>query len=269
VSIHPTAIIHKNAELAADVQVGPYCIIDEHVRVGAGTKLFQNVYLTGWTQIGESCVLHPNTIVGHEPQDVKYHGERTYCRVGDRVILRENVTIHRGTSPESATVIGDDCFFLAGAHVAHNCQVGNRVTLINNVLLGGHVFVGDRANIGGRTGVHQFVRVGELAMLAACGRVLMDVLPFALADPEGKIAGLNRIGLRRAGITPEELRELDEAYRALFRGANFAESRAAVCERLATPCGRRLAEFLHGESKRGIAGRPRRPSRDQSTAQGP
>lgn len=257
-SIHPTAIIHKNAELDSDVTVGPYCIIEEHVRIGKGTRLYQNVFLTGWTAIGEHCVLHPNVIVGHEPQDVKYKGERSYCRVGNRNVFRENVTIHRGTAPESETVVGDDCFLLAGAHVGHNCRVGNRVTLINSAALGGHVQIGDAVTIGGNSGVHQFVRIGELTMIAACGKAAQDVIPYALVDKDGRIAGLNRIGLRRAGLPREDVEELHEAYRMLFRGSSFARNSAALCQRLSTPSGLKLREFLQGESKRGFAGKPRR-----------
>jgi UDP-N-acetylglucosamine acyltransferase len=258
VSIHPTAIIHRNAELAADVVVGPNCIIEEHVRVGAGTRLYQNVFLTGWTHIGEACVLHPNVIVGHEPQDVKYKGERSYCRVGNRNILRENVTIHRGTMAESETVVGDDCFFLAGSHVGHNCRVGNRVTLINETALGGHVQVGDGVTMGGNSGIHQFVRIGTLAMLAACGRYMQDVVPYALCEPGGKIIGMNRVGLRRAGLPREDVAELREAYRALFRPGSFSTAVKGLLPRLTTPSGMRLAEFLRAESKRGLAGRFRR-----------
>ncbi|MCH7632880.1 MAG: acyl-ACP--UDP-N-acetylglucosamine O-acyltransferase, partial [Planctomycetes bacterium] len=197
-TIHPTAIVDSKAELADDVTVGPYCIIDGNVRVGAGCRLYHGVYLTGWTQIGPGCELHPGVIVGHTPQDTKYSGERTYCRVGEGTILREYVTIHRGTIPESETVVGDQCFLLAGVHVGHNCRVGDRVTIVNNGLLGGHVSVGDGVMIGGMGGIHQFVRVGELAMLAACSRVVQDVVPFSIVDTDGKIAGLNKIGLRRA-----------------------------------------------------------------------
>lgn len=267
-SIHPTAIIHPKAELGADVVVGPNCIIEEHVQVGAGTRLFQNVFLTGWTQVGEACVLHPNVTVGHEPQDVKYKGERSYCSIGNRNVLRENVTIHRGTLPDSRTLIGDDCFFLAGSHAGHNCQVGNRVTLINGAALGGHVQVGDGVTVGGLTGVHQFVRVGALAMLAAGSKLAQDVLPYALTDLEGRIAGLNRIGLRRAGTPRADLEELHQAYRMLFRGASFAAAVEQLLPRLTTPCGLRLAEFLRGESKRGFAGRSRRSRRAGASSLG-
>ncbi len=273
--IHPTAIIDRNAELDGSVEVGPNCVIEGHVRVAAGCRLYHNVYLTGWTEIGEDCVIHPGVIVGHEPQDIKYGGERTFCRIGKRNILREYVTIHRGTVPESATTVGDDCFFLACSHVGHNCTVGNHVTLINNVLLGGHVTVEDRATLGGAAGVHQFCRVGELAMIAGTARVTMDILPFALVDSDGRIVGLNGVGLRRSGMPKEHILELRRAYHTLFRrggdgavtgGASFREAVERFSTTVESPPAKRLLAFLQAESKRGIAGRPRTGARAAASA---
>ena len=257
-AIHPTAIIDQHAEIDPTAEVGPYCVIDEHVRIGPNCKLYQGVYVTGWTEIGAGCELHPGVIVGHAPQDVKYDGSRTYCRIGQQNIFREYVTIHRGTMPESATVVGDHCFFLAGSHVGHNCSVGSHVTMINSALLGGHVEVGNRATIGGNVGIHQFVRIGELAMVAGAARVVLDVLPFALTDVKGKIAGINRIGLRRSGMSNEEVTDVREAYRSLFaRGQSFATAAAKLDQQISTPAGNRLLEFVTTPSQRGFAGRPR------------
>jgi UDP-N-acetylglucosamine acyltransferase len=258
-AIHPTAIVDSRAELDPTVDVGPYCIIDAEVRIAAGCRLVHQVYLTGWTEIGENCVLHPGVIVGHEPQDTKYKGQRSFCRIGRGTILREYVTVHRGTIPESSTVIGENCYLLGASHVAHNGRLGNHVTLINNVLLAGHVQVGDRVTIGGGAAVHQFVRVGELAMIAGNSRVTMDVIPFALTDPEGRIIGLNRVGLRRAGIPDADLEEVRRAFRLLFGGATkFQEAVAKLNAFVATHSGRTLRDFLHTESSRGFAGRTRR-----------
>jgi UDP-N-acetylglucosamine acyltransferase len=257
-AIHPTAIVHSKAELDSSVEVGPHCVIDAHVRVSSGCRLYHGVYLTGWTEIGEDCELHPGAIVGHAPQDAKYSGARSYCRIGRGTILREYVTVHRGTIPESETVVGEDCFLLAGAHVGHNCAVGKGVTLINNVLLGGHVIIEERATIGGAVGIHQFTRVGELAMIAGTARVTMDVIPFALADANGRISGLNRVGLRRANIPPEHVVELREAYRLLFAsGLRLSEAVQKLGAAVRFPPGERLARFLQHESKRGIAGASR------------
>lgn len=258
-AIHPTAVVHPRAILDESIEVGPYCVIDEHVRVGRGCRLYQHVYLTGWTEIGEECVLHPGVIVGHEPQDVKYHGERSYCRVGRRTILREYVTIHRGTTPESDTVVGESCFLLGGSHVAHNCRVGNYVTMVNAALLAGHVEVGDRVMVGGAAVVHQFVRIGEMAMISGNARVPKDVLPFALVNVEGRVAGMNRVGLRRAGVTAEESREVRELYRVLLSSSGGHAARLAEAARIAKlSAGQRLVAFASGDSRRGLAGRGRR-----------
>ena len=257
--IHPTAIVDPHAELDGSVTVGPYCIIEGHVQVGADCRLYHNVYLTGWTRIGADCELHPGVIVGHAPQDTKYKGERSYCRIGRGTILREYVTIHRGTVPESATVVGEDCFLLAGSHVGHNCALGNRVTLINNVLLAGHVTIHEGTTLGGGAAVHQFVRIGELAMVTGNARVRMDVVPFALADVDGRIAGLNRVGLRRAGISREDASSIRDAYRiALARGLSIEQRIEGLQSEPASPPVARIIEFLKAESKRGIAGPARR-----------
>ena len=265
-AIHPTAIIDPEAELDGSVVVGPFCVIEGHVRVGAGTRIYQGVYLTGWTDIGENCELHPGVIVGHEPQDTHYGGERSYCRIGRGTVIREHATIHRGTIPESETVVGEECFLLGGCHVAHNCVVGDRVTLINNVMLAGHVEIGDDATLGGGAGVHQFVRVGELAMIAGNARVTKDVPPFALLDVDGRVAGLNRVGLRRAGFPTEEVREMRDAYRLLFpRDRSAQANHEEVTRRFSSPPVKRLMEFLGQDTPRGVAGRTRRGHEHRET----
>ena len=257
--IHPTAIIDPKAELDPTVSVGPFCVVDGHVRVEAECRLYQNVYLTGWTRIGEGCELHPGVIVGHAPQDTKYGGERSYCRIGRGTVLREYVTIHRGTIPESETIVGENCFLLAGSHVGHNCIVGHRVTLINNALLGGHVVIGDRVTISGGAGIHQFVRIGELAMIAGNARVTMDVPPYALIDERGRIAGLNRVGLRRAGMSPEDLRSIREAYRIIFeRDLPLERAVEQLKSGALRPVVSRIVTFVTAESKRGLTGLSRR-----------
>ncbi len=257
-AIHPTAVIDPKAEVDSSVEVGPYCIIDADVRVAAGCRLINHVYLTGWTEIGEGCTMHSGVVVGEAPQDITYGGERSYCILGKGTILREHVTIHRGTVPESRTVVGEDCFLLAGSHIGHNCTVGNRVTLVNDVLLGGHVHVADGVTLGGGAGIHQFVRIGELAMIAGTGVVTMDILPYAMVNTAGRIAGINRIGLKRAKFSREEFEDVRNAYRILFgKSARFNEAIKQVKNAVATPAGRRLAEFLTAESRRGIAGSSR------------
>lgn len=233
-------------------------MIDGDVRIGANCKLYHQVYVTGWTEIGEGCVLHPGVIVGHEPQDTKYKGERSFCRIGQQTILREFVTIHRASGEDLETVVGDRCFLLGGSHVGHNSKVGDDVTLVNNVLLAGHVTVQDRVTMGGAAMAHQFSRIGELAMVSGFAPVHMDIIPFALTDLRGKIAGVNRVGLKRSNLSEDEISEIRESFRTLFRsGMGFGEASVAVVEKVKTPAGKRLADFLGAESKRGIAGSSR------------
>lgn len=257
--IHPTALVDSKAEIGPDVEIGPFCIIEGNVRIDAGCRLLHSVYVTGWTIIGPGCEVHPHAVLGHVPQDIKYHGERSYCRIGEKCIIREAVTVHRGTIPESETLVGNECFLLAGSHVGHNCSLGNKVTLINNVLLAGHVSVGERATIGGGTPIHQFARIGELAMVAGGGRVRMDIPPFALADDAGRVAGLNRIGLRRNEYPREEVAALREAYRILYgQKVDFSTAVERLSAWAKTPATLRLVEFLKAPSKRGIARSSRR-----------
>lgn len=256
--IHPTAIVDCQAELDASVTVGPYCVIEGPVRMDAGVRLYQNVYVTGRTHLGEGCVLHPGAIVGHEPQDIKYKDQPTFCRIGRSTIIREYVTIHRGTEPDTGTVVGNDCFLLAASHVGHNCVLGDGVTLINGVLLAGHVQVGPRATLGGAAVVHQFVRIGELVMVAGRARVVMDALPFSLVGVDGRIAGLNRVGLRRSGMSPQEIEEIRELYRIIQSpGRPLAAALDECRQQCHTEAGRRLLAFLEAPSKRGLAGRSR------------
>ena len=260
-AIHPSAIVNPKAQLDPTVEVGPFCVIDADVRIDAKCRLINHVYVTGITHIEEGCTIHPGAVVGHEPQDVKFPGERSYCRVGARTIIREHVTIHRGTDPESRTVVGAECFLLAGSHVGHNAALGERVTLINHVMLAGHVTVGDGVTISGGAGVHQFVRIGELAMITGNGRVPMDIVPFAMVDPSGRIAGINRVGLRRGGMSREEVQDIRDAYRVLFESpGGMRRAIEQLGEQIKTSPGRRLLDFLKADSRRGLAGRSRTPS---------
>lgn len=255
-SIHSTAIIDPKAEIDPSVEIGPYCVIDAHVRIAAGCKLWQNVSVTGWTQIDADCELHPGVVVGHAPQDIKYAGQRTFCRIGRRTILREYVTIHRGTIPESETRIGNDCFLLAASHVGHNSVVGDRVTLINQVMLGGHVRVGHGAIIGGGAGLHQFVRIGDLAMVSGHAAIKKDIVPYSLVDRDGCIRGPNRVGIRRADIPEEHAQEIRLVFRELFkRGSNLQDTVERISELVTTPEGRAILDFLKEPSQRGLAGR--------------
>ena len=257
-SIHPTAIVSSHAEIHPSAEIGPYCVIDSDVRIESGCRLYQQVYVTGWTTIEPNVELHPGAVIGHTPQDIKHTGGRSFCRIGRGTIVREYASVHRGTMPESQTIVGANCFLLGNSHVAHNCRIGDGVTLINNVLLGGHVEIGPGAVLGGAVAVHQFVRIGERAMIAGVARVPMDVPPFALIDAQGRVAGLNRVGMRRAGMSREEMDDIRSLYRLLYgRGTQFSGAAQSLGDYAKTEAGRRLAQFLRGESRRGIAGSSR------------
>lgn len=254
-SIHPTAIIDRHAQIDPSADIGPFCVIDAHVTVGPRCRLWQNVYLTGWTTIGEDCELHPGVVIGHTPQDIKHQGERSYCRIGARNIIREYTTIHRGTGEETATVVGDDNFILGGVHIGHNCVVGNRVTMVNGSKLAGHCTVADRVTFGGDAIIHQFVRIGELAMIGAGAPVAMDVPPYMLVDHDGKLIGINSVGLRRAGLPREDMIALRQAFHVLFRGGRgFRQAVEDLAGRVTTPSEATLIAFLRASSRRGILG---------------
>ena len=257
-AIHPTAIISDEARLGAEVRIGPYVVIEGPVEIGRGVRIIAQAYLTGHTTVGEGCEIHPFVAIGGPPQDHAYTGQRSYCRIGARNVLREGVTIHRGTHPESATVVGSDCMLMANAHVAHNCDVGDHVILTNGVLLGGHVQVGHHAVLGGNCAVHQFVRVGEYVMVGGGARITQDAAPFMSYAERNECHGVNRVGLRRNGFSNEQIDELRMLHRTLFRQGKPMRSVAALRESVRTDAGRRLLEFVLAESKRGIGGRRQR-----------
>jgi UDP-N-acetylglucosamine acyltransferase len=224
--IHPTAIVSKKAELDSSVDVGANVIIEEHVKIGAGTRIWANAYLTGHTEIGRDNEIHMGAVIGHEPQDLKFDRTcRSYLKIGDRNVFREYCTVHRGTEPESATVIGNECFLMATAHVGHNCVIGNNVIICNCALLAGHVHVGDRAFISGGVVIHQFTHVGRLAMFSGNARVSMDVPPFTLAAERNEIHALNLVGLRRMKISREAIAELKQLYQLFYlSGSNGTQA---------------------------------------------
>jgi UDP-N-acetylglucosamine acyltransferase len=266
--IHPTAIVSPKAELDSSVEVGPHAVIEEHVRIGAGTRVLANAYLTGHTTIGRNNQIHIGAVIGHEPQDLKFDRTcRSYLAIGDRNIFREYVTIHRGTAPESTTVIGSDCFLMANSHVGHNCVLGNRVIMANAVLLAGHVHIGDRAFVSGGAVVHQFILVGKVAMISGLSRITMDVPPFTTVAERNEVHGLNTIGLKRAGLSVEALNELKKLYRLFHRSDLTVPAALAQATDLTTPEAREFVEFIR-QSPNGIcqAERPlARASRTRST----
>lgn len=216
--IHPTAIVDPAAQLGVGVRIGPYCIVGGQAVLGARVKLLSHVVIDGHTQVGEDTVIYPFAAIGTPPQDKKYHGEASELVIGRRNQIREHVTMNPGTEGGGmATRIGDDCLFMAAAHVAHDCIIGNHVILANNATLAGHVMVGDYAIIGGLSGVHQFVRIGAHAMIGGATGVESDVIPYGTVKGErGHLAGLNTVGMERRGFGKDQIRELRTAYRMLF-----------------------------------------------------
>lgn len=250
--IHPTAIVHPQAKLDATVRVGPCAVIDAGVELGAGCVVGPHVYLTGVAQIGAGNRFHAGCVIGDAPQDLKYRGEPTRVRIGDHNVFREHVTVNRATTTDGATVVGSHNFIMAGAHIAHNCAVGSHVIMANGALLGGHVTVQDRAFISGNCLVHQFCRVGTLAIMQGGAAISKDVPPFAVARGINGVCGLNVVGLRRAGFSSAERLELKKLYHALFRGGkNFAGAVAAARKDFSSPGAKIMLEFIT-TAKRGV-----------------
>ena len=216
--IHPTAVIHANAELHPTVQVGAYAVIGDKVKIGAGTVIGTHAIVEGPTIIGEGNEIFPGAAIGLEPQDLKYDGSPSWVRIGDRNKIREYVTINRATSAGEATVIGNHNLLMAYVHVAHNCQIEDSVVIANSVSLAGHVHIESKAVIGGVLGIHQFVHIGSLAMVGGMSRIDRDVPPYMLVEGNpSRVRSLNLVGLKRAGITAAELASLKKAFRLLYR----------------------------------------------------
>jgi len=254
-SIHQTAIVHAKAEIDADVEIGPFCTIGEHVKIGRGTKIMSHVVIDGWTEIGEKNRFFPFSSIGLEPQDLKFGGEKSYLKIGSHNVIREYNTIHRGTAAEnSLTQIGDHNFFMAYVHVAHDCTVGNRIILANAATLAGCITVGDDAVLGGLVGVHQFVRIGAFAMIGGCSAVAQDVPPYvSVAGNHAKLYGLNLIGLKRHGFSKDQIQTLKRVYKHVFR-SGLTQKDAVTEARQKWPDIPEVEHFLSfiEQSKRGI-----------------
>jgi UDP-N-acetylglucosamine acyltransferase len=250
--IHPTAIIHPQAKLDATVRVGPYAVIDEGVELGPHCVVGPYVCLTGLTRVGAHNRFHAGCVVGDAPQDLKYKGEPTGLRIGDHNVFREHVTVHRSNRPGEETIIGSHNFLMQHSHVAHNCVLGDHVILAGGALLAGHVVVQDRAFLSGNCLVHQFVRVGTLALMQGGSGISKDLPPFTIALRENEMCGLNTVGLRRAGFSPEERLDLRKLYHFLFRGGRkLREALAEAAKCFVTPSAKTLIEFV-AASQRGV-----------------
>lgn len=264
--IHPSAVIDPGAELASNVEVGPGVIVEADVRIGAGTVIGPHVTIKRYTEIGENCRVESGSVLGGEPQDFKFHGERSFLRIGDNNKIREFVTIHRASGEDKATEIGDSNMIMAYCHIGHNCVLGNNITMANMVGISGHAVVEDRVVFGGMVGIHQFVRFGKLAMIGGFSKVVQDVPPFMMADGRPtRVYGLNVLGLRRAGVPTATRSGLKQAYKFIYRSdMNLSQAIEAI-ESDVEPSPERdyLLEFLHNV-RLGFGGRQLDPNRPKS-----
>ncbi|ERN42340.1 acyl-[acyl-carrier-protein]--UDP-N-acetylglucosamine O-acyltransferase [Rubidibacter lacunae KORDI 51-2] len=248
--IHPTAVIHPSAELHPTVEVGAYAVIGEQVAIGARSTVGAHAVIEGPTVIGVDNRIFPGAAIGLEPQDLKYRGGSSWVKIGDGNTIREYVTVNRATDSGEVTAIGNENLLMAYVHVAHNCEIANGVVIANNVALAGHVCIEEKATIGGMLGIHQFVRIGRLAMVGGMSRVDRDVPPFMLVEGNpARVRALNTIGIQRHGLNDREIAELKQAFRLLYRSNLSLET---ALEKLAQGYGMaplvHLHEFLHQSS---------------------
>ncbi len=252
-TVAPTARIHPEACIGPGVRIGEFCVIESDVVIGAGCVLEPYVYVKRWTTLGESNEISAGTVLGTDPLDKAFTGERSYLRIGDGNRIREHYTISRGTRPESATEIGDGNYIMTSGHIAHNCKIGNDTVICSCALVAGHVEVEDQAFISGGVVVHQYSKIGRLAMIAGGTRVNMDTPPFfTYAGIDARAVGLNTVGMKRAGFSAEQVSALKQAYRTLYRsGLKLAEALERLEEGEPTAEVRHLVRFIR-TSCRGI-----------------
>lgn len=249
-NVHTTAIIDPSARLGAGVAVGPYAVIESGTEIGNGCEVRAHAVIKRFTKLGPDNIIHEGAILGGEPQDLGFRNCESYLRIGASNVFREGVTVHRGTEPGSETVIGSNCFIMACAHVAHNCRLGDRVIIANNVALAGYVEIQDGAFISGGVVVHQFCRLGRLAMIGGNSKIVQDCLPFVVTDGVPGVAhGLNLVGLRRAGFKSSEIQVLKEAYRILLRSGLGLEVALGRMAELGDPRVNELIDFVRGSAR--------------------
>jgi UDP-N-acetylglucosamine acyltransferase len=252
--IHPTALVAPGARLGRGIVVGPFALIEDGVTIADGCVIGPRVTLYPGTEIGPRCRLHANVVLGDLPQDLNFRGGDSWVRIGADCILREGVTVNRGTAPGTTTEIGSECLLMAHSHVGHNARLGNGVILANGALLAGYSEIGDRAFVSGNCLIHQFTRVGRLAMMAGGSAAQMDVPPFCITRSltVNTVIGLNVIGLRRAGIGSDERQAIKNAFDLIYRrGLGISRALELISDGPMTDCVRELHDFIRA-SKRGI-----------------
>lgn len=254
-TVHPTAVVADGAQLDEDVWIGPYCLVGGRVRLGARTRLVSHVVVEGDTWLGSDCEVFPHAVLGARPQDKKLDRETTpgAVRIGDRNVLREFVTVH-AASPGGTTRVGNDNMLLASAHVGHDAEIGDGVVLTNASMAAGHTSIGDRSVLGAAVGLHQFARIGRLAMIGAGAMVSKDVPPFAMAQGDrARLRGVNVIGLLRAGFTADDVATIKRAFRQLFWRAGTLRQRLTETHRIAdgNPYVEEIIQFIE-TTRRGV-----------------
>jgi UDP-N-acetylglucosamine acyltransferase len=254
--IHPTAIVDPKAEIGEGVEIGPYSVIEKGVSISEGTRIGSHVVIREWTQIGKRCQIYQFCSIGEAPQALAYRGEPTLLQIGDHNIIREYVTLHRGSVKGGGkTVLGNENFIMAYSHIAHDCRIGNQVVMANGATLGGHILIEDHAIIGGLAAIHQFCRVGTYAIISGLTGVSQDVPPYMMAAGDrAKLYGLNSVGLKRHQFSEQEIKALKKAYRIIFRsGLTLEKAMKAVKEDDIFQISRvqHLLQFIQ-HSKRGI-----------------
>ncbi len=254
VNIHATAVVDPSAKLGTDVEIGPYCVIGPDVELGDGVVVRSHAVLVGRVTLGEGCQVYPFVSMGQTPQDVRFHNEPSTLTIGPNTIIREHVTVHPGTEGgHMATKVGANCFLMIGSHIAHDCELGDNVTMVNGATLGGHVSIGEGAIIGGLSAVHQFVRIGAYAFIGGMSGITADVIPFGMAiGNRANLYGLNIVGLKRKGFPREQIHELRQAYRMLFSSEGTLKERLEDVEGMfsTNPLAKQIIDFIKTESDR-------------------
>ena len=253
-NIHATAVVDPSAKLGTNVEIGPFCVIGPDVELGEGVVVHSHTVITGRTTLGPECKVFPFASIGQAPQDVKFHGEPSTLTIGAKTIIREHATVNPGTEGgHMSTKVGSNCLLMIGAHVAHDCEVGDSVTLVNGATLGGHVTIGDGAIIGGLSAVHQFVRIGAYAFIGGMSGITADVIPFGMAiGNRANLCGLNIVGLKRKGFPRDQIHELRQAYRMLFSTEGTLKERLEDVESMfsTNPLTKQVIEFIKTQSDR-------------------
>ncbi len=251
--IHPSAVIEEGAVIGAGCKVGPFCVIGADVVLKDTVELKSHVVISGQTEVGEGTVIWPFSVIGEVPQDLKFKGEKTALKIGKRNRIREHVTMNTGTQGGGGvTVVGDDGLFMAGCHIAHDAQVGDRVIVVNNSAVAGHCVIEDDVIIGGLCGIHQWVRIGQGAIIGALSMVTNDVIPHGLVQgPRGELDGLNLVGLKRRGVARSDITALRAAFQMLAQGDGAFQERARrLGEESESAYVQQIVEFVTGASDR-------------------